>query len=802
MTFPILGGNGAVGAFSIDNSLRFNDDDSAYLSRTPSSSGNQQIWTLSTWIKKSKTGNVFQNLFSQTGGASASQRAYVLFSDDLLVVAQFNGSSLDFNYTSNAKFRDVSAWYHLVVSVDTTQATASDRVKIYMNGEQITSFSSTTNPSQNLNTYINTTQEIGIGHDTKVASRFFDGYVAETHLIDGTAKAPTDFGEFDEDSGIWKPIRYSGSYGTNGFKLNFSNSGSLGADQSGNGNNFTPTNLASTDQTTDTPTNNFATLNPLYQQGSNTFSEGNCKVVLGAGDGTKGAAGNFAPPSGKWYWEVKHVSSTQSSILIREVSDREDYISYYEGNFAGYEKLDGNQRVTGNTESTYGASYTSNDIIMVALDMDNDRVYFGKNGLWNDGDGNADESNLSDFVPLNGVTNGVPAVANGNASATATFEFNFGNAPYAISSGNSDDNGYGNFEYAPPSGYLALCTQNLATALSPTISDASQYFNTVLFTGNGANDHAITGVGFQPDWVWLKGRNSADGNNLWDINRGVNNRLFTHNTNAELADTNSLKSFDSDGFTMDNDPGINGSGDTYVTWNWLGSNTTASNTDGTITSTVSANTTAGFSIVTFTGTSSNVTTGHGLNQAPEIFFIKSRVSGGTNWNTYTSVIDGSLDFLFLNSTQAAGNASNSLPTSSVIYQNQTDSSVAYCFHSVEGYSKIGKYTGNGTDFDGAFVYTGFKPSFLMVKNATNTGEWGMFDSVRNTFNVVNARVSANSDGAEYSGDSNRDFDFISNGFKVRNGSADVFNTVGDKFIYMCFAENPFVISTGVPVVAR
>jgi hypothetical protein len=291
--------------------------------------------------------------------------------------------------------------------------------------------------------------------------------MADVHFIDGTAKAATDFGETNSN-GVWIPKDYDGSYGTNGYRLEFQETGTsqnatgIGADTSGQDNHLAVTNLAATDVTTDSPTNNFCTLNPLYKQGSPTFSEGNCKVVLPAGDGTQGAAGGIAPANGKWYWEVKHVSSTNVSILVREASDREDYLSYYQGNYAGYEKNDGDQNITGNTTSDYGASYANGDIIMVAMDMDNDRVYFGKNGLWADGAGNSNQSSLDDYVPLNGVVNGLAAVANANGSATATFEMNFGNPSFAISSSNADGNGYGNFEYSVPSGYYALCTKNLA----------------------------------------------------------------------------------------------------------------------------------------------------------------------------------------------------------------------------------------------------------------------------------------------------------------------------------------------------
>jgi len=462
MVFPIAGGNESKG--TQQNSLRFNDDDSAYLSRTPSSAGNRKTSTFSGWFKR---GSVTDSGILFEARIDNDNRFDFRFNGTkVLVYGEISNTEVVYLETSQV-FRDPAAWYHLVFVVDTTQGTQSNRVKLYVNGSQVTSFSTSTNSlSSNQDTPINTTNAHSVGANTSGGGPY-DGYMADVHFIDGTAKAPTDFGETNSD-GVWIPKDYDGSYGTNGYRLEFQQTGTsqnasgIGADTSGEGNHFAVTNLAATDVTTDSPTNNFCTLNPLYKQGSPTFSEGNCKVVLPAGDGTQGAAGGIAPANGKWYWEVKHVSSTQSSILVREASDREDYLSYYEGNYAGYEKLDGNQRVTGNTESTYGAAYANDDIIMVALDMDNDRVYFGKNGLWADGAGNSNQSSLDDYVTLTGIVDGVAAVANGNGSATATFEFNFGNASYAISSGNADGNGYGNFEYSVPSGYYVLCTKNLA----------------------------------------------------------------------------------------------------------------------------------------------------------------------------------------------------------------------------------------------------------------------------------------------------------------------------------------------------
>ena len=333
-----------------------------------------------------------------------------------------------------------------------------------------------------------------------------------------------------------------------------------------------------------------------------------------------------------------------------------------------------------------------------------------------------------------------------------------------------------------------------------TIDDPSEYFTTTLYTGNGSDAHSITNSAnsgnFKPDWVWTKNRTgTARNHSIFDSSRGINKYLYTNQTDAEADVSVSLQSFDTNGFTVGTSTQLNPDGNSMVAWQWKANGgTTSSNTDGTITSTVQANTTAGFSIVTFTGTSNNVTTGHGLNQAPEIFFAKSRASGSTNWNTYTSVIDGSLDYLFLNSTNAAGNASNSLPTSSVLYTNQTDSSVAYCFHSVKGYSKIGKYTGNNST-NGVFVYTGFKPAWLMVKRTSGTANWDITTAAISQ-NQIDERLRANLTNAE---ESSGYVDFLSNGFKMRNTNSSQNNGT---YIYIAFAEHPFVSSKGVPVTAR
>ena len=397
--------------------------------------------------------------------------------------------------------------------------------------------------------------------------------------------------------------------------------------------------------------------------------------------------------------------------------------------------------------------------------------------------------------------------------ARAGSSANFGNPSFSITSGNSDENGYGNFEYAPPSGYLALCTQNLATELSPTIDDGSQYFNSILYTGTGTTQ-SITGVGFQPDLVWLKARTQAYYHNWYDSSRGGTLALFSNTNDDEFADTGNLQTFDSDGFTADGFGGTNGSGVNYVAWNWLANGgTTSSNTDGSITSTVQANTTAGFSIVTYTGNGSdNSTIGHGLGKAPAMIILKAR-SSVEDWMVYHKDLTAGSEII-LNSNSAQADDTNNATwgdnhpssvgssTFAVGYAGDSNSNgttyVAYCFAEIEGYSSINSYTGNGSSSNGTFSYTGFRPSWVLVKDSSAGENWMMYDNKRDPFNEVDANLKANASNAETDFDV---MDFVSNGFKIRQSSGDT-NNSGDKYIYMAFASNPFVSSSGVPVTAR
>jgi len=449
--------------YDVANSCRFNDDDSAYMEKS-SSAGNRRTFTFSAWVKRGVLGggvSGYNTFFSSDQAVANSFR--VTFTepttnDDRLIIYHYTGSN-QLYFKTNRLFRDVSAWYHIVVAVDTTQATDTNRFKLYVNGTQETSFATETYPSQDLDTSVNQSgapARVGAG-----TSLYFDGYMAEVCLIDGTQYAASDFGEFDEDSPtIWKPKDVSGlTFGTNGFYLDFEDSDNLGNDANG-GTDLTETNLDATDQATDTPTNNFCTMNPLdnYYFGA-AFSEGNLKVATTDAIETFGT-GTMGVASGKWYWEVKLTSeSAYSNIGI--ASEVSDSASNFLGEKAStpnymYDSYAGNAYTSAGDES-YGDSYTTGDIISVALNLDDNEIKYYKNGTVQNS-GTALSITAAASTPIGFY---FPA-AGERHNDDATFEFNFGNPTYANSSDAADENGYGAFEYAPPSGYYALCTKNLA----------------------------------------------------------------------------------------------------------------------------------------------------------------------------------------------------------------------------------------------------------------------------------------------------------------------------------------------------
>jgi hypothetical protein len=756
-------------------SLRFRKSASAYLNRTPASATNRRTWTLSAWVKKSVIDGDYPAIFN--AGTSAPDTVIRFNAGDTLSFTLENGGGSNYGLTTTAVYRDPSAWYHVLAVCDTTQATSSDRLKLYINGVQVTAFGTANYPSQNFDAQVNNTVQHKIGAQ-RYAAGYMDGYMGEVNFIDGVALTPSSFGTTDAN-GIWQPIPYTGAYGTNGFYLPFTNTTStstLGNDSSGNGNNWTVNNISLTsgntyDSMLDSPSNanpsiaNYAVLNAISTGG--TITNGNLKY---AGASYAGRTASIGVTSGKWYCEFTILSLTNSFLV--GVYSTENANGTYPGATAtswGYYSAAGTKYNSG-AGTSYGSSYTTNDVIGVALDMDNGTLTFYKNGT-------------SQGVAFStGISGKTCFFGGAGYDATDTFAINFGQQP---------------FSYTPPTGFNRLNTYNLPV---PTIPAGNKYMEATTYTGNGSTQSIVNAAPFKPDLVWIKMRSGVAGNELFDSVRGANIVLFSNATNAET-NSGTMSAFNSNGFTavyQAADISTNNSGSTFVGWQWqAGQGVTSSNTDGTITSTVSVNQAAGFSVVTFTAqTSGSGTIGHGLGVAPAFVIVKTRATAGIGWATWNKTWNGN-QFIQLNTTDAVGSLSTiwngTTPTSTVFNLGSAyaglGTMVAYCWSEIAGFSAFGSYTGNGST-DGAFIYTGFRPKFVMVKRTDTSGYgWIILDTARNPYNVSGNYLSANTSDAENNLSGPDSIDFLSNGWKNRYGS--YINDSGGTYIYMAFAENPF-----------
>ena len=599
-----------VDVTTIDNSLRFNDGDSAYLSRTPSSAGNRKTWTWSGWVKRGNIGTT-QDIFIAGSNASGQvSTQFTITSGNILQVYNAtSGISTEILLQTTQVFRDPSAWYHFTLTVNTTDGTASNRVKLYVNGEQVTSFSTATYPSQNYDTAINNNVIHTLGRFSVVAANHFDGYLSDIYFIDGQALDPTSFGQYGSN-GYWIPKAVTGlTYGTNGFSLDFSDNSTataLGTDGSGNGNNWTPSNIGVSDQMLDSPTKNYATLDALQTYSTVTLSEGNLKSFSNDAARLAISEVTYGLSSGKYYFEYSQRAGSNVGYPIIFINDSTS-ADYTDTGYSGYGVNAYGEYILDGTNVARVASLSLNatsDVRMFAIDFDNGKIWAGKNGTWYDQGGTSYTNATGPESGSNEIAAGfdynLAKIFVGHNDSGSTGMFNFGaDSTFAgnkTAASNADDNGYGNFQYAPPSGFLALVNDNIPEE-------------------RGINS---------PDFVWIKDRSSTESHTLFDTIRGPGERLFSNLTNAEDTAINSLQSFDYDGFTIDNHPGVNTSGDLYASWNWKAGGTAVSNTDGSITSQVSANTDAGFSIVSYTGTGANATVGHGLDVAPDMVILKSR----------------------------------------------------------------------------------------------------------------------------------------------------------------------------------
>jgi hypothetical protein len=997
----------------VNNSLRFRRSATAYLNRTPTTAGNRRTYTWSGWLKLGTLG-VAQEIFG--AGSGSNQDLFNFNADYQFVVFTANASQTILRTAQ--LFRDPSAWYHIVVAVDTTQATASDRTKIYVNGVQVTTFDYTQYPSQNYQGSINDT---GIHYiSTYDGSNWaFDGYMADINFIDGQQLTPNSFGT-SNGLGVWQPIRYGGSYGTNGFYLPFTGSSSFygsfnGSNQwltlasntafnifggdmtvecwfnanslansphlfafvqdstnresiyfsssalifysssgAGSGNristvalstgvwyhmalvksgstftlylngaavgtstttqystanqslqlgtynsggfandnfngymsnvrvvkgtavytgNFTPTTSPLTaitntqlltlqnativdnstnafsitntgsvttsqaypftmignqsrdyspqgnnwtnnnigvlagstlDYMTDVPTltsataANYGTLNPLYKGSLQTISNANLTSSKSSGTNISDVWGNFGMTSGKWYFECT-VTALASTVYIGVgqgggTGEPTDDLAVSPASYF-YGSNDGN-KFYGNTGTAYGNTFGAGNVIGCAIDMDNGKIWWSKDGTWQASGDPAAGTNAAFTDLLTRGSNAFLAFSSTNgASNSNTLDWNFGQRPFLYTSNLS--------------GFKALNTFNLPT---PTIgatasTTANKYFDATTFDGVTGGGTVTNSGSMQPDFVWMKVRNNANNHELADSVRGTPYASFSNLTNTEVSDTR-VSAFNSNGFSYGTNSNSAITGRTVVGWQWRASNATAvTNTAGSITSTVSANTTAGFSIVTYTGNSTGgATVGHGLlvggvATAPSMIIIKVR-NATARWVVYQKdVITANNQFLALDTTAGVDTSGTNFWTISSINSTtfglgtngdtngSTLNFVAYCFAPVAGYSAFGTYTGNGVS-DGPFIYTGFRPRFVMIKASGTTGAWSMTDTSRDPYNLTTNKLEANTALSEASNAGLYQFDILSNGFKIRQGTGYGINNSAD-YIYMAFAENPF-----------
>ena len=899
--------------------------------------GNRRTFTTSVWVKKCDTpGNIGDDqyaIFSSGGGGSGSSSLNLYFynNDRLQYGGGISGSS-SFQLYTDRIFRDTCNWYHIVASVDSTQATASNRVKLYVNGVQQTNLQTATYPSQNYEMYHNNGIRHRIGSNSRwqnMAQTYgnFNGYMAEMHFIDGQQLTPDSFGYTDTMTGIWRPKRFiptgpnngvtwssstqfdanvfdgdhtdnflaqvsngyytattspftikqslavitgngyhwgaklngstevttgtlsssmgvadrsivnfdlssvtlpldvtnlqikagtgsSGStyiygivvdgvilidgdvsnIGLNGFWLDFrdkSSTTTLGYDYSGNGNHFTPDEISvsgweGNDSFIDTPTNNFPMLNieAIYKVHNNTSDVYNGALKYNCHYDNQGSvpASMAFPTSGKWYFEVKLLTSNSNATFgIVPALWSQDHNSVQETGARMYAAY-GQYFVNGNATSGLNGWGTS-DTVAAALDMDEKTLTFYKN--------NSVEIKLAlesgyENVPY------LPILTGGTNGGSVNLGINFGANE--------------SWTYTPPAGFKSLCTNNFPPIAFSPIYKPQAHFDTLLYTGNGTTGQSITGLAFKPDLVWIKSRSFSNNHHLFDSIRGVDKILRPSSDGQETTVTGVMSSFDP--ITVKEASGNNATNDdgaTFAAWCWKAGGTAVTNNDGTITTSVSVNEEAGFSIVSYSGTGSAGTIGHGLGKVPK-WIITKRRTGTEDWKVYHSELDGG-KFLKLNSTQAQTSNSdvypNTAPTSSVYslgnhasVNGSGDTYIAYCWAEIPGYSKFSSYVGDGSS-DGPSIFVGFSPAWLLLKSAGSTNNWVLMDVKRNGYtsggapsegNFVNFKTLCTNltNGEDASGGTTNDIN--SNGFKMR-GSSDR-NISGQKHIYIAFAEAP------------
>ena len=733
-----------------------------YMSRTPSSASNQRTWTFSCWVKRVDTqlgSSNHQTLFS-CGTENTQIRFNSADTLDLIL-----GGTADGHLVTTRTFEDTSKFYHIVVSIDTTQATAANRCKMYIDGEQITEFATETYPTQNYDTGINNNELHQIGRSAYDSNRYWDGYMAEVNHIDGLALTPSSFGLTDTSSGRWIPKTISGlTYGTNGFRLQFETASALGDDTSGNNNDFTVTTLTSASQKTDTPTKLFPTLDPT---GSTVLvlSEGNTRGVANAtGIKFHFTRMAFDPSDSTGYYMEFLFNTGQHAVAGFRLRDNTFTNSqgYRTDKYVAYNSVDDwsvDDTVTyagSNVSPTYIANGT-----IIGVYIKENKLYYSFNGVM---------QNSSNPVAVFKTPGRYMITVGHNANFTP-----YGDVTIRC---RQDQWSY------TPSGAFA----NFREICQPNLSEESN-----------------RGI---PDFTFIKDFDQAVNWQSYDSSRGAGYYLLPSTSGAETYIGDSLQQWLKGGFEVEDNTSVNKAASSTVAWNWVANNgVTGANTDGSgsaLSCNYQTNEDAGFSIVTFQGNSGQTVVEHGLSQAPEFIIQRRRDNGGSDWWCYTTKYSiGGYHYNRLNTNAAWATQSNgAAPTNKVFTSHGwgSDNIIAYCWYGVPGFSYFGSYLGDATT-DGPFIHLDFKPAIVWLKS-NNTAGWYTYDSARSPKNPVDEVLQINTTAAQ-STNSNRGIDFCSNGFKVRQESGYGYNYSNVDTFVAAWAENPFLGSgSKSPVTAR
>jgi len=806
------GGGGATFSSDLIGNSVWLDGSSDFLDRSTSSHSTTKA-VHAFWFQFSKIGESSSQGISYLGAGSGAHGAGIWVSYDSAAVEHDLYFSCNGNVTVlSAAIRDIG-WYHILASFD-LGASGTDKGKLFINGIEQTLFA-TDNRSSWGTTFSSTAkQQFG-----KSTGKFLNGYLAQAIMLDGQSiqagdVAITDFvssftlgtngRQFipNQDSDV---VALASTAGDNSFCLTFSNSGSLGLDSSTETNNLTANSMSAANQVTHTPSLSFPSFNPLNITSITSISNGALKAV-GSGSETSGVWATQPIKSGMViYLEATWISTGAWGYFgVSSKSNHYEVTNTLNSNADSHifqlTPTSSSRGITsaGSALFTNETSWDASSTFQIAIDIDNGKLWFGVDDEWYNSSGGDTGNPATGANPTVTFTAGTEMFVVAQSGGSSGMEVNFGQTEQNVSSANADANGHGTFEFAPPSGFLAFCSANLATPSDQGID----FFNSVKYTGNGtaigSGGKAITGVNFESGFIWIKNRDTTDSNMLFDRIRTATKFIESDTVDAEDTDAESLTTFGSDGFTLGNNVAVNTNSEDYISWNWktiTGSGSTTSPA-GSLASTSLVAAANNFSIVSYTGTGSATNTGHGLGSAPEAIIVKNR-SQGDAWAVYHSGIssDAETDYLVLNTTAAAVDDdtmwNDTAPTSSVFsigtnscVNASSENYIAYCFKSVIGVCHIGSFTGNGSA-DGPYVVTSFKPSFLMIKTSSSTGNWVIYDTTRSPINEVDDQLLANSNAAETTG--SEELDILANGFKIRTSDGDI-NTSSGNYIYIAMAD--------------